>query len=134
MVDLVYCLTNLSVLDFLIICYYIYFNLWLLIICFIFSGDIYLSFSISLSNAAFSVSLSIVSELFFAELLDIFKILLEILLPGKSSVASADFWIALFQAVLSIFVSYWLSRSRSFWMYLLLKFLLTLLPIFFPYF
>ena len=46
-----------------------------------FSGDIYLSFGISLSNPVFSVSLLTVSKLFCGELVEYLVILLAILLP-----------------------------------------------------
>ena len=50
-------------------------------------------------------------------------ILLAILLPIKSPVASAAFWIALFEAVFIASVVDLLSLSRSFWPYLLLQLL-----------
>ena len=56
------------------------------------SGDIYLSFGISLSNPVVSVSLSAVSKLFFGEMFENFLILSEILLPIESSVASTVFF------------------------------------------
>ena len=46
-----------------------------------------------------------------------------ILFPIKSPVASAVFWIALFETVFIAFVVGFLALSRSFWLYLLLKFL-----------
>ena len=49
-----------------------------------------------------------------------------ILLPIKSPVASAVFWIALFEAVFIASVVDFLALSRRFWPYLLLK----LLPMF----
>ena len=52
------------------------------ILCF-FSGDVYLSFGISLSNFLFSVSLLTVPKLFCAEVLQTFVNLLIILLPTK---------------------------------------------------
>ena len=57
--------------------------------CGLFYGDISLSFGISLLNPVFSVSLATISRLTCDELLDTFVILSEILLPIKSSVASA---------------------------------------------
>ena len=78
MIDLTYCLTNL--LFFYIPLSY-YTNLNSSIICCIFSGEIYLSF-----RTSFYFVLS-VFELFFAA----FVILSAILLPIKSSVASAVF-------------------------------------------
>ena len=48
--------------------------------------------------------------------------LLAILLPIKEPVDSAVFWIALFEVVLSASVTDFLAWSKSFWLYLLLKF------------
>ena len=50
-------------------------------------------------------------------------ILWAILLPIKSPVASPVFWIALFEAVFVASVVDFLGLSRSFWLYLLFKFL-----------
>ena len=75
MVDLVYCLTSLLFFDIPLL--YLYINLNLSIIRCLSSGDIYLSFGIS-------VSLSTVSELFCG---DFFVILL----PIKSPFASVAF-------------------------------------------
>ena len=49
-------------------------------------------------------------------------ILSAILLPIKSPVGSVVFWIALFDAVFNASVVDFLAKSRSFWLYLLLKF------------
>ena len=65
-----------------------------------YSGQIYLSFDVSLSDPIFSVSLLTVSGLFCGELLEASVVLSAILLPRKLPVASAIFWIALFEAVL----------------------------------
>ena len=90
------------------------------------SGDIY--FSVSISS-------SFVSELFCGEVLSNFiVILLAILFPIKSPVASAVFWIALFEAVLRVSVVDCLAWSKSFWLYLLLKFSLYFYPYFYHYF
>ena len=64
-----------------------------------------------------------VSELFFGECFETFVVLSEILLPIKSSVASAVFLIPLSEAL-----------SGSFWLYSPLKFLLNFYQYFFPYF
>ena len=53
-------------------------------------------------------------------------ILSAILLPMKSPVASALFWIALFDAVFIASVAEFLELWRRFWLYLLLKLLATL--------
>ena len=95
-----------------------------------FSGYIYHSLGIFLSNPVFSVSLSTASELFLGEPLDTVVVLSAILLPIKSSVVSAVFWIALFEAVLSAFVADYLALSISFWLHLLKFFF----PMFSPYF
>ena len=81
MVDLVYCLTSLLFFDIPLLYYYI--NLRSSIMFCLFSGDICLSVSIS-------VSLS-VSEVFWGKFLETFVILLAMLLPIKSPVASAVF-------------------------------------------
>ena len=63
-------------------------------------------------------------SLFGNTLSDFFEtlvILSAILLPIKSPVASAIFWIALFQAVFIVSVVDFLAVSKRFWPYLLLK-------------
>ena len=60
------------------------------------SGDIYLSLGIPLSFLFVTVS-----ELFCCEYFETFNILLAILLPIKSTVASAVFGITLFEALLN---------------------------------
>ena len=100
---------------------YYYFNLESSIISFLFSGDM------SLSDSFVTVS-----ELCCCEFFETFVILpsydlataTAVLLPIKSPVASAAFWIALFEAVLKASVADCLAWSRSFWLYLPLKFLL----------
>ena len=75
---------------------YCYTNLNSSVICCLSSGDMYLSLEVALSTST-SVSL------FCSSLVDFFEtlvILSAILLPIKSPVASAVFWIALFDAVL----------------------------------
>ena len=105
--------------------YYYYINLrWSIIFC-LYSGDIYLPLNISPS---------FVSGLFFCDVFETLVILSTILFPIKSRVASAVFSIAYFEAVLRASVADFLAWTRSFWLYLLLKFLLTLLPIFLPIF
>ena len=83
MVHLVCCQTNLLFSDILLL--YCYINLRSLIICCLLPKDIHFSFAISLSNPAFSVSLSFVSELLCGEPLQAFVIL------SISPVASAIF-------------------------------------------
>ena len=80
------CLTNLLFFDVPLLYYYI--NLNSSIICCLFSGDIYLSFGISLLGSVFSL---------FCD--EAFVILSAILLLIKSPVAYAVFKIALFEKV-----------------------------------
>ena len=96
-------------------------NLSSLIICSLFSGGIYISFCIFLSNSLFSVSpLTDIGEVF-----ETFVILPAILLPIESPVASAVFWIALSASVADCLV--WLKRFE---LYLLVNCCLH----FYPYF
>ena len=100
---------------------YIYFGTKLnsSIVCCLSSGDRYLFLGVALS-ASTSVSL------FSIFLVDIFKtlvILSAILLPIKPQVPSAAFWIALFEAVFIACAVDFLALPRSFWSYLLLRFL-----------
>ena len=94
------------------------------------SGDIYLSLVISLSCLIFPFSFIIIFELFYGDIFETFIILSAIFLPIKSPVASAVFWIALFEAVLSASISDCLASSRRFWLYLPLKFVFIFLPFF----
>ena len=71
--------------------------------------SIYLSLGISLS-----FSFAIVSELFCCTGFKVFVILLAILLPIKSSIASDVFWTVLFEAALSVSVADCLAWSRYF--------------------
>ena len=73
-----------------------------------------------------STSLSIVGR-FLLDFLETLVILSAVLLPIKSPVASAVFWIALFDAVLNALVVNFLAASISFWLNLFLKFLPILL-------
>ena len=66
------------------------------------SGDMCLSFGVSVSR-------SIVIEIFCGDFFYAFIILLAILLPVKSPVASTVFWIAVFEAVLSASVADYLT-------------------------
>ena len=94
MVDLVYCLTNLLLFDAPSLYYHI--NLRSSIIFCLSSRDIYLSL-----DTSSSCSLVIVSEVFCGELLQTFIILLAILLPIISPVASTIFRITFFEEVLN---------------------------------
>ena len=109
MVDLMHCLTNSLFFDTPLLYYYT--NLNSSIICFLFSGDMYLSFG------DFDSSLS----LLFLDFLETLVILSSIYLPIKSLVASAVFWTALFEAVFIASVVDFLALSRSFLLYLLLN-------------
>ena len=86
MVDLLNSLTSLLFFDIPLL-YYIYLNS--AILCCLFSGDIYLSFAISVSFSTVTVS-----EVFCS---DFVVTLLAILLPDKSPVASVVFGIFLKQ-------------------------------------
>ena len=97
MVGLVYCLTNLLFFD--IPLFYYYINLRSLILFCLYPGDIYLSLGISLSCSFVTVS----------EFFETHIILLAILLPIKSTVASALFSITLFEAVLIASVAVYLA-------------------------
>ena len=79
------------------------------IICCLFWGDIYLSFGISLLSSVFSAlaALRLICD-------EAFVISSAILLPIKSSVASAVFLIALFEAVFIVFFVDLLALLRSF--------------------
>ena len=121
-----YFLTNL--LFFGIPLLYYYTNFSSSIICCLFSGDIYLSFSIS--NSLLTLSKLFCEDLFKCNYFEKLVILSSILLlPNKSPVASAAFWIALFEAVFIAFVVDFLvtlvacaTLSRSFSLYLALQF------------
>ena len=64
-----------------------------------FSGGIYLCLGISLSFSVFSALFVTVPKLFWDEVLVTFIMLSTILLPIKSPIASAVFWIVLFEVV-----------------------------------
>ena len=70
-----------------------------------------------------STSLLASSKLVCGDFFETLVILSAILLPIKSPVASAVFWFSLFQAVFIAPAVDFLALSRSFWLYLLLKFL-----------
>ena len=89
MAELLYYLISLLFFDIPLLQHYI--NLRSLIICHLFSGDIYFSYSISLSNPVFSISLSTVSESFCGECFETFVILSTTVLPIKWPVASVAF-------------------------------------------
>ena len=126
MVYFVCCLTSL----FIDIPLFYYINLRSSIILWLCSEDICLSLYISLSIPVFSSSFA--TGLFCGEVLETFLILSAILLSIKSPVASAVFWIALFEAVLNASIADGLAWSGSFWLYLLLKFFY-FCQYFFPY-
>ena len=104
-------------------------EIWALCVLSITYDYLYLSLDIYLSSAIIFSSFLTVFELFCGDVLEAYLILSANLLPIKSPVASACFWIALFEAVLSVSVTDNLAWSRSFWLYLLLKFILIFLPI-----
>ena len=79
-----------------------------------FSGNMYLSFGISISSS-FCECISL------GDFFEILVILSAFLLAIKWPVASAIFWIALFEAAFIAPLADFLALSRSFWLYLLLK-------------
>ena len=87
-----------------------YTNLNSSIVCCLFSGDICLSFGVS-------ISFSTVFECNSFRDFEISVILSAILLLIKSPVASAVFWIDLFETVFIAFVVDFLALSKSFWLY-----------------
>ena len=106
MVDLVYCLRNLSFFDISLL--YCYTNFNSSIICCLFSGDMYLSFGTS--NSSFCKFLECSVEVFYKTLSFLSAISLIIKLP----VASAVFLTALFEAVFIVSVIDFLPLRRSF--------------------
>ena len=74
------------------------------------SGDMYLFLGVALS-ASTSISLFCNS---LADVFETFVILLALLLPIKSPVASTAFWISLFDAVLTASVVDFLALSGTF--------------------
>ena len=109
MVNLMYRLTNSIFFDVPLLYYT---NLNSSIICFLFSGDIYLSLGISISFPSVFKCNSF--EAFWEDLFKTLVILSAILLPIKWPVVSAVFWIALFEAVFIACVVDFLAVSRSF--------------------
>ena len=96
---------------------YYHINLRSLIICCLSSGDVYHSLSISLLTSIFSSSFVTISELFYGEVFVTFVIQSAILLPIKSPVAFAVFWIDFFEAVLDASEADCLAWSITFWLY-----------------
>ena len=117
MVELVYCLTNLLFLDIPLL--YCYINLKSSIIFCVSSGDIYLSLGISF--------IMLICNCIWIILLWSFWCFCNFVRDFITN------WItnALFEAVSCASVHF-LAWSRSFWLYLLLKFLFICLPIFLP--
>ena len=101
-----YCLTNSLFFDIPLL--YCYTNFNSSMICCLFSGDMYLSFGISISVLALLFCSSL------EDFLEIIIILSVILLPIKSPIASAVFRIAIFEAVFIASVVDFLAVSRSF--------------------
>ena len=116
MFDLMYCLTKLLSFDIPLLYYNT--NFYSSITCCLFSGDIYLSFGISVSFSSVFKCNSFECN-FFGDF-EALVILSAILLPIKSPAASAVLRIALFEAVFIASVVDFLAVSRSFWLYLLL--------------
>ena len=108
MVDLFHCQTNLLFFGIPLLYYHTNRNSW--INCCLSSGDMHLFLRVAFSTF-FSVSLFCKYLVGFFETLVILSV---ILLPIKSPVASAVFWIALFEAVFIASVVDFLALSRSF--------------------
>ena len=79
-------------------------------ICCLFSGDMYLSFGISISSSFCECNS-------LGDFFETLVILSAILLPIKSPVASAVFWIALFEGVFIGSVVDFLAVWKMFWLY-----------------
>ena len=79
-------------------------------ICFLFSGDMYLSFGISISSSFCECNS-------LGDFFETLVILSAILLPIKSPVASAVFWIALYEGVFIASVVDFLAVWKMFWLY-----------------
>ena len=79
-------------------------------ICCLFSGDMYLSFGISISSSFCECNS-------LGDFFETLVILSAILLPIKSPVASAVFWIALFEGVFIASVVDFLAVWKMFWLY-----------------
>ena len=106
MVDLMHCLTNSLLFNIPLLYYYTCLNSSM--ICCTFSGDMHLSFG------APDLPLASLFCVFFFDFFETLVILSAISLPIKSPVASAVFWIALFEAVFIASVVDILAVSRSF--------------------
>ena len=117
-------LANKYIIFWYLISFMYYINLCSSIICFLFSGGI------SLSNSIFPALLLAV----FDKVFETFVTWSAILLPVKSPVVSAVFWISLFEVVLSAFAPNFLALLRIFWLYLPLRLLLKCWHYFYPYF
>ena len=79
-------------------------------ICCLFSGDMYLSFGISISSSFCECNS-------LGDFFETLVILSAILLPIKSPVASAVFWIALYEGVFIASVVDFLAVWKMFWLY-----------------
>ena len=104
---MVYLITSLLIFDIPLLCQY--FNLKSSVISCLSSGDIYLSWGISLLFSFITVS-----KLFCCEFCKTFMILLAILFPIKSPVAYAVFSMNLFEEFLGASVADCLAWSISF--------------------
>ena len=102
-------LTNL--LFFGIPLFYCYTNLNLSIICFLFSGDMYLFLGVALFTPT---SVSLFCDLFADFFCSTCYLISNFIIPIESPVASVVFWIALFDADFIASVVIFLVLSRSF--------------------
>ena len=87
----------------------------------------YVSFLLVLVSLSSSLFCNLLECNSVEDFFETFIILSTILLPVKSPVASAVLWIVLYEAVFTASVVDFFAPSRSFWPYLLLKFLPTFL-------
>ena len=122
MADLVYCLSNLLFFDIPLLYYYNNFRS-AIIFC-LPPGDMYLSFLSCLFATA--------SELFCCEFFETFVIFFSNFITNQITSYFCCFLNYSFWTSLSTSAADCLVWSRSFWLYLPSKFLLTFLPIFFP--
>ena len=79
-----------------------------------FSGHVYLSFGIFISNTVFSVSIVTVSKVFCDKFVETFLVFSAISFPMLSPVTSSAFWISPSEAGLSVSVADYLALSKFF--------------------
>ena len=127
MVELVHYLSH--ILFFSIPLLYVYINLRPSIIVWVFFQERYIYLGISLSCSISSVSFGTVSELLRGKVLETFVTISNFITNDIINYFKF-FSVAHLEAVLNVSVEDCLAWSRSFWLYLLLKFLFKFLPVF----